>query len=138
MRVRRFDVSYTYDGYLIVSERFRDIAEEAGTRCISLPSVSGFYSLLVENEVPFDTVRRRTRFEQPCDECGRYFVVAGATPAFLKVEAELPDQMFRTDLEFGTGNEQHPLIIAGPRTADRLLVAGFDGLDLTPVGNAGS
>jgi hypothetical protein len=129
----RFDVSYTYDGYLIVSERFRAIAEGPGTQFIELAGVRAFYSLVADDVVPFDAARRKTRFEQLCVECGRYFVVAGATPAYLRIEANLPDQLFRTDIEFGTGNEQSPLIIVGSGMANRLLAGNLVGLDLAPV-----
>lgn len=70
LRDRRFDVSYTYDGYLIVSQRFKDVADGVGTRFIGLPSISGFYALVVENVLPFDTVRRKTRFEQRATSAG--------------------------------------------------------------------
>src|SRR5438270_9501081 len=51
------DASYTYDGYLIVSERFRSLAPGQGVRFIELPSAPGFYSLVVDNIVPFDAAR---------------------------------------------------------------------------------
>lgn len=137
LRDKRFDVSATYDGYLIVSERFREIADGPGARFIALPSATGFYSLIVDNAVPFDAARRKTRFEQLCAECGRYFVVAGATPAFLKVDSLAADQLYRTDVEFGTGNEQHPLIAVGTAMGDRLRAARLAGLDLSPVRHPG-
>jgi hypothetical protein len=129
----RFDASYTYDGYLIVSKRFRSITESPGARFIDLPASQGFYSLVIENLVPFDAVRRRTILEQRCDQCGRFFVVAGATPAFLKLDDALADQLYRTDFEFGTGNERHTLVVMGAGLAARLRAANLDGIDLDPV-----
>jgi hypothetical protein len=129
----RFDASYTYDGYLIVSERFRSITDGPGVRFIGLLSDPGFYSLVVQNVVMFDAKRRQTIFEQPCGECGRFFVVAGATPVFLMASDPLCDQLFRTDIEFGTGNEQHPLIILGSGLAAQLREADLRGVDLSPV-----
>jgi hypothetical protein len=129
----QFDASYTYDGYLIVSERFRSVTDGPGAHFVALPSSPGFYSLVVDNRVPFDAARRKTVFEQPCDECGRFFVVAGATPVFLKVRFRLADELYRTDVEFGTGNEQHPLIVMGPGLASRLREENLAGVDLRPV-----
>src|SRR5262249_53131086 len=105
----------------------------AGTRFIDLPRAAGFSVLEVQDVVRFDTARRRTRFEQPCAACGRHLVVAGATPAFLRIDGALPDRLFPADVECGTGNEQHPLVIAGPGLADRLAAARLEGLDLGPV-----
>jgi hypothetical protein len=127
------DASYTYDGYLIVSERFRSLAAGDGVRFHELPSAPGFYSVVVDNVVQFDTARRRTTFERRCRECDRFFVVAGATPVFLKVTEPLPDTLHRTDIEFGTGDEQHPLIIIGPGLAEALRAASLTGVDLRPV-----
>ena len=124
----RLDASYTYDGYLIVSERFRSATQNRGAQFIELPAAPGFYSLVSDDEVPLDAEKRETVFEQPCERCGRFFVVAGATPAFLKLAEPLPDRLFRTDIKFGTGNEQAPLTVVGPGLAAQLretnLVAG--------------
>jgi hypothetical protein len=129
----RFDASYTYDGYLIVSERFRAITDTPGAHFIDLPSSPGFYSLVIANVVPFDAVRRKTLFEQPCEECDRFFVVAGAKPAFVMVSSALADRLYRTDVEFGTGNEQHPLVVMGPGLAARLRKENLTGVHLQPV-----
>jgi hypothetical protein len=40
---RHFDVSFTYDGYCIVSERFRDAVGDRGARYIDLPSEPSFF-----------------------------------------------------------------------------------------------
>ena len=133
LRDSRFDASYTYDGYLIVSDRFRLLTDGPGARFIPLPSSPGFYSLVVDDRVQFDAVRRKTVFEQPCGECGRFFTVVGATPVVLKVHGPLGNQLYRTDIEFGTGNEQHPLILVGPDLAARLQEESLAGVDLQPV-----
>jgi hypothetical protein len=133
LRDKRFDASYTYDGYLIVSERFRVVADAAGGRYIELPSIPGFYSLVVDRVVPFDSARRGTIFERPCEECGRFYVVAGATPAFLLVDGPLSDDFFRTDVEFGTGDEQTSLIALGAELAATLRAADLAGVDLEEI-----
>jgi hypothetical protein len=131
--VGRFDASYTYDGYLIVSERLRSVAESPQARFISLPSAPGFYSLVIEAVVPFDVERRNTVFEKPCATCGRFYAVAGATPVFLKLEDPVPDELFRTDVEFGTGNEQCPIPVLGQGLAERLRSANLAGVELLPA-----
>ena len=97
---------------------------------VALP---GFFVLDSQNEVAFDAARRGTKFDRKCGECGRFNVVAGAFPVFLVDAAPLPDVVWRTDVEFGTGDEQHPLILVGPMLARRLNDAKLSGVDLRPV-----
>ena len=108
LRTSDFDASYTFDGYLIVSERFRNAVPDDGLRFLELESLPGFFVLDSQNEVAFDAARRGTKFDRKCGECGRFNVVAGAFPVFLVDAAPLPDVVWRTDVEFGTGDEQHP------------------------------
>jgi hypothetical protein len=129
------DASYTYDGYLIVSERFRSVAGEASGHFEKLPSSPGFFSLIAINELKFDAARRRTVFDRLCSECDRYFVVAGATPVFLAGATRILDLISRTDIEFGTGDEQHPLIIVGPGLVKRFRTANLAGVDLRAIGS---
>lgn len=127
------DASYTYDGYLIVSDRFRVVVGLEGARYDDLPSSPGHYSLTADKELAFDAARRRTRFDRLCSECGRYFDVNGATPVFLVPGTTVPDIISRTDISFGTGDEQHPLILLGPALAARLRAAALSGVELQAI-----
>ena len=129
----QWDVSYTYDGYCIVSARFRDVVGEREAHYLDLPSQPDFFALFADGRVAFDVERRGTRFENFCRECGRYRDIAGATPAFLKPPLPRPDELRRTDVEFGSGEEQSPLLIVGADLADELRGAGLSGLDLRAV-----
>jgi len=128
------DASYTYDGYLIVSQRFREVLGEADVRYVELPCSAGFYSLTVARQVRFDAQRRGTSFNNPCPECGRYYDVAGAIPVFLLDEVG-PEDIARTDVEFGSADEQHPLILLGVAVGLRLTAAGLTGVDLLTIGH---
>lgn len=131
---QNFDASYTYDGYLIVSDRFRSLAEGRGARFVRLPSQPDFYSCRVDALVRFDAVKRGTRFEDYCDVCHRYRSVAGATPVYLHDPLPLDAGFVRTDIEFGTGNERHPIILVGSRFAEGCLMnSGLTGLSLMPI-----
>ena len=77
LRRRRFDLSYTYDGALIASDRFLDVTSGfAGLRSTPLPSAPGFHLLVATREVEFDSAKRSTAFEGLCPMCGRYTAVA--------------------------------------------------------------
>ncbi len=140
VKKRRRDITATYDDYLLVSTRFRNYCLErkyAGVEFAALPNDKDFYWLRPTRLISFDAERRKTRFEKFCDACGHYFDVIGATPIFLKdMEKPLTDGFYRTDIEFGSGHEQGPIVIVGPRTAHELKQQEFSGLELETVKNA--
>lgn len=129
---RDFEVSYTYDGYLIGSQRFRQMTTGRGPSFIDLQSVPGWYAVSVDSVVKFDAARRKTKFEDVCHECNRYYTTAGATPVFLRPGESIPaDQLARTDLQFGTGDEQHPIVLVGSSLAKDLV--SLAGVSLKPI-----
>jgi len=128
---KKYDISYTYDGALIASERFRDICHANGYDGLEfrdLPKSSGWFHLHVHAVREFDAVRRRTRFENLCDTCGFYESVVGATPSFLVDSSPLLDGFCRSDLLFASRNEKHPLIFVGVDTLNTLKESGITGL----------
>lgn len=134
---KKRDVSATYDGYTVVSQRFMEEWQQMGGEGLEfapLPKEPGFYVISACQELEFDSERRKTRFEKhrPC--CGRYQSVAGATPAFLKSpENLLPLHAARTDVMFGSRDEKHPLIIVPFELGEKLKRAKLSGLDLGEV-----
>src|SRR5262245_49189494 len=134
---RAWDISETYDGYRIVSKRFRDFCRTegwAGLEFVVLPADNSFFVLRLSLVLPFDSQRRGTRFEQPCPSCGEFYDVIGATPAYLRgITGPIRDGFFRSDLEFASGPEQSPLIFVGIDTAKLLEKQGFQKFYLKPV-----
>lgn len=126
---RSRDISATYDGYTLVSGRFRTFCEKQGWHGMSfipLPSDKGFFVLRLSNVLPFDAERRGTRFEKLCPECRAFYDVIGATPAYLRdITEPIEEGFFRSDLEFASGPEQSPLILVGVRTAEKLKEQKF-------------
>lgn len=134
-RKLRYDVSYSYDGVLVVSPRFLGIYEaEAMTGLVFTELQRGYYAIMATRIVAFDAVARQTRFETKCVTCGIYESVIGAGPAFLVTPVEVGTSEFvRTDLEFGSDDEKSPVQICGESAAEALRAAGLKGLDLEPV-----
>lgn len=128
-----FDFSATYDGYSIVSERFRGVLGEENAVYRELPSQVGFFALYATRVVEFDVKRRQTSFEDFCNGCSRYRHVAGATPVFVVGDIPLPDVLVRTDVEFGSNDERHPLLLIGRGVAAGLRAAELSGLNLRPI-----
>jgi hypothetical protein len=134
---RTWDIGTTYDGYVIVSKRLREFCRKhrwKGMTFVPLPAAKDFYVLRLSNVLPFDSKRRGTRFENPCPTCGAFYNVIGANPVYLRgVTEPIEEGFFRSDLEFASGPEQHPLILVGTGTAEKLLKQKFQKLDLEEV-----
>lgn len=131
----RFDVSYSYDGVLVVSRRFRDLYEGSQMKGLEwIPLGSRHFAVRAAQVVTFDAKRRGTRFINRCQVCGQYESVVGAAPAFLAESSAVDDLGFaRTDLEFGSADEKAPVLICGDAAAEILRGARLRGLDLEEV-----
>lgn len=142
VKKRKFDISHTYDGVIVVSARFKSVyksAELSGLHFRQLPDDPDFFAIRPERAVEYDPERRGTRFENRCSQCGLYESVAGATPVFLKQGATVKsDEFVRTDLEFGSDDEKSPLLLCGSLAAKAMKAAGLKGLDLKMVQDSDS
>jgi hypothetical protein len=127
----KMDISMTYDGVTVVTPRLVDVVLQQKLKGLRFHALGGAFSaLLATRRVAFDTVARRTRFEGKCDTCGQYDAVTGATPAFLCPPVEIaPDEFVWTDVEFGSRDEKHPLLICGVAAGTALRRAKLKGLD---------
>ena len=74
------------------------------------------YLFKCTNIIEFDVERRETKFEEFNEECQMYNSVIGAHPICLKVNSPIENGFFRTDVKFGSGYEQSPIIIIGCST----------------------
>jgi hypothetical protein len=134
---RTWDIGATYDGYDIVSKRFREFCRKhrwQGMTFLPLPTDKDFFVLRLSKVLAFDSERRRTRFEDRCPKCGAFYNVIGADPVYLRgVTEPIQEGFFRSDLEFASGPEQHPLILVGIGTAAKLRTQKFQKFDLEEV-----
>lgn len=136
----KYDASYSYDGVLVVTERFRKSVEARGITGLEFRPLRGnLFAARSGISVQFDAVRRGTRFEKQCESCGQYESVIGATPIYLLSGEKIPEKGFvRTDLEFGSSDEKAPKELCGDEAARELQKAGLRGVDLLPVKEVGS
>jgi len=137
VRKRRRDATATYDGYFLVSERFKaqcDRERWLGVEFVRLPADPAFFWLRSIRMLEFDAERRETRFKRYCTACRGYCDVIGANPIYLKgISGPLGEGFYRTDLQFASGPEQHPLIIVGPRTGQQIKSQKYPVLDVSPI-----
>jgi hypothetical protein len=134
---RKFDIAITYDGVLVVSQRFKSCYEISGLSGLvfrQLPDDPEFFAVHASRSVEFDADRRKTQFIKRCHKCGCYESVVGATPVYLKPGVEIGGPEFvRTDLEFGSRDEKHPLLLCGEIAAKAASRTDLKGLDLVRV-----
>jgi hypothetical protein len=133
---KAYDISYTYDSYLIVSDRFKQFCIENkyfGLSFFEIPNYKAKFLMLVTNIVKFDTDRRGTNFIEFNSDCKEYSEVVGATPVCLKDNSVLTDGFYRTDIEFGRKYAKAPIIIAGSDTGVKLKAQKFKGLTLEKI-----
>lgn len=124
---RKLNITETYDGYKIVSEKFKLFCEKERYENIEFVVLStpGFYWFKVYNILEYDTEARHTRFINHNKDCDGYEEIIGATPVYLKNKVSLPDSFFRTDICFGSYHRKSPLYIVGEKTQQKLINAGF-------------
>lgn len=131
---RKYDISLTYDGVLIVSERFKMVYVKEGLIGLifhRLPDDKGFYSVKSKRCVAFDSERRKTVFMSQCSTCGKFKEVIGATPVYLRSGEVIEGREFvRTDLEFGSDDEKSPIYLCGEYAATILKKAKLKGVEL--------
>lgn len=132
LKKKQFDVSGTYDGYLIVSKRFRLFCEEKkynNVQFLDLPNEPDFYFLESTTTITLDYERRKVQFIDFCDKCGRYAEVIGATPSFIKPNSTIKENTFyRSEYDFGSYNSKSPLIVVSNKMAEEMLEMKFKGL----------
>lgn len=135
-KLRRADISATYDGVLVVSFRFKEVCLQSGISgviFIRLPDDPSFFRLDSNNVVEFDAARAKTRFIKQCDLCKNYESIVGTNPFGLKTGNILGEKsLAKTDLEFASLDEKHPITICDAQAGEILKKARLKGLDLIP------
>src|SRR5262245_698106 len=91
----KHDLSYTYDGVLVVAVRFKEAVQNLGITGMQFRSLQKhLFAARPTAIAPFDGARRKTRFENQCKSCEQYESVVGATPVVLMPEAEVAARGF--------------------------------------------
>src|SRR5690606_26792944 len=137
LKVKKFDISYTYDGYLIVSKMLKEFLEgevSIGVNFHRLVQEPEFFWLEVISEITFDWKMRRTKLLNQCPKCLVFEEVAGSTPAFVKDSDLLSsNKILRTDIEFGFKTSRFPLVILNLELLEKFKLLEISGLSLDKV-----
>lgn len=134
---KKYDLSYTHDLQTIFSERMKDFLCDS-LKCSDLfipiaTSWATHYYVRPNKVVPFDAIKRKTRFISPCSNCGGFKEIIGATPAFLKVTEPLGEWLFRSDLSFSSYESKHPLYFVGQNWMEKIKAQHFRGVNFKEV-----
>ena len=129
---KQYDVSYTYDGYLIVSKRFKQFCEEKlyqNAIFHSIPQEMDFYFFESSKVIPIDYARRPVDFIDFCKVCNRYAEVIGMSKNHIQQGFVMEENTFyRSEYDFGSHNHKSPLIIVSLQIAKDLKAQKFKGL----------
>lgn len=136
LRKRKLDAYYTYDGFLIVSEKFKSFCEINKYENLEFKKLNhnGFY--FFEPHSFFQT----NIFWNPfnilgywCDKCKNYSQVSGGVLKDETFILESDDFIMRTDTFRGSFESKSPDIIVGLKTMEKMKEFGLKGLVFTDV-----
>lgn len=133
LKKKQMDVSYTYDGYLIVSYRFKSFCKENNFQNIvfnSIESQPDFFFLESIKVIPLDYLRRNVQFIDLCSTCNQFAEVIGATPSYLgDYDFKIHENNFyKSEFNFGSYSHKAPLIIVSIDIAKLHSIQKFKGL----------
>lgn len=126
----KYDISYTYDGAVIVSTKFKNFCEMEGFKDLEfyiLKRQTDFYLFKATHTIEFDSTRRKTQFLEYNSQCNEYNEVVGANPVCLKKNSLLKPGFYRTDIEFARGYAKHPLMIVDIDTYQKFRTLKLNG-----------
>lgn len=139
IKKRQYDISTTYDGVVVVSERFASLWKRHAFHGLSfhpLPDDPTFAAIHAMRSVRFDAERRGVRFGKKCNVCGHYDSVLGPIPVILKRGSRISEkECVQTDVEFGSGDQMNPKLLCGELAAQTLAAAKLKGLCLVDIEN---
>ena len=129
----RADFSYTYDGGApIASARFKDFVATLGLPVHFQPlnAERSLFAFTPLQTLPY----RAAQQSSACSICGRH---EHQTAPIADFRRAIPNGIFRSSLNFGSGREQSPIIIVGTDTAALIQQAAkaqrFRGLSFAPI-----
>lgn len=134
---KRGDFFYTYDGFCIVSEKFKRFCDERGypnLTFVTLTKSIGYYYFMPEDIYRLDCARSRIQFINKRDCCGSYDETIGST-LYKASDFSMPTNDFicRSEYYFASYGCKFRLIIIGLDTATAMKAIGFKGINFIEV-----
>lgn len=136
VKKRKFDAYYTYDGFFIVSEKFKKFCEMNKYKNLVFESLKSKGYYFFEPQSFFYTNIFWHPFNKLgywCDKCKNYSEVSGGVLKDEKFILESDDFIMRTDTFRGSFESKSPEIIVGLKTMEKMKEFGLKGLVFTDV-----
>ncbi len=118
IKKKKYDFSTTYDGFLIGSEKIRNLYISNNWRGIDfhgLPKSNGFFLLIPQPNfvIKFADDIRPVNFIETCNTCGLAKEVIGLFPIYIKESITNMNEsiFYHTDLAFGAYDEKSHFFI---------------------------
>lgn len=126
------DIVCTFDGFLIVSQKFKNFCDENGYEDITFVRFfksPKFYFFLPNRIYPLDYVRMKTQFIEYHECCGQYDAVIGCCDLYRRLVDCIKGNDFicRADYFFAGLFNKHPVVIIGTETLDKMIKYGLSG-----------
>lgn len=132
-----YPFSYTYDNRAICTRAFMEMClrfDPVGVRFTPVSQDPELFWLMPIRILKLDYKRRQTKFDEWCEKCNRFAQVAGASPGFsARPVLDYPEGFYRTDVAFGSGREQAPAVIVGPRLKEHIDQQNYPGVYFKPI-----
>lgn len=138
IRKRTLDISSTYDGFRVASQRFVEEYRKhnlVGLQFLVLPDDPQFAVVYPTHVVPLDVEQTHLEFEDRCPVCGEWdTIVLSGNPICLKSPVSVsPEGFARTDYELATHEEKSPILICGQLAMEVLRSSNLKGLVIGEV-----
>lgn len=130
---KKGDMFYTYDGFCIVSERFKSFCDEReypNLTFIALTKSVGFYFFMPQDIYELDYSRKEVEFINKRNCCGSYDEVIGSVPSYKAPDFSIDTNDFicRSKWAFGSYGQKNLLIIVGLDTVTAMKAYGLKGM----------
>lgn len=137
IKERKIDIGFSYDGFCIVSKRFKDFCLENEFDNLffqPIDLIDPFFIFKTENILNYDSIRGGIRFLNFNPKYNGYFEIIGPHPIILENDQPVPENViFRSDLFFGTGISKAPLLMIGCETFRKFEKEKFKGIYFSKI-----
>lgn len=131
--IKRWDIAGTYDGFYVVSEKFRLFCEKnhyQNLTFVPLPKSKGLYFFEPQEIFRLDYEQYGTKFINKRECCGAYDEVIG--PPVIRAKDfsvnNSNDFIMKAEFYFGSFDNKGSVIIVGTETATKMKTAGLKGI----------
>ncbi|MGI9464263.1 MAG: hypothetical protein ACR2OM_10000 [Aestuariivirgaceae bacterium] len=130
------DVSFTYDGQAIVTEKFKQFCAKRGFeggRFVQVNYEPVLYHFTAGRTLIVDEARSSIEYGRLCKTCGQYNSIAGGTVLDRSFQHDIDTGLFRTDISYGMNRGVGPNIIVGLSDRAAAQEAGLSGVHFQRV-----